>query len=821
MRPALDRAGASLLAALALFIPCTARASADGGWVQLAPSTPGIPPFVGAAVAMDTRRGRLIETGGDFRNRGGVPPEETWSRSVRDTTEWTSLGPAPAATTPNGYEYAAAVYDSLADCVYLFGGARFDRSVNRYTFFSRELWRLQLGQATSSWQRVDVAGTGPVGRKGHVLAFDAVRRRLVLFGGRDSSNVALADLWTLDVDTPSAWAQVTGPAPRAREFAAGGMNAAHDRLIVVGGVSNGGTAIADAWAFDFTVGGWSNFGATGGPQGAVTGAVDAARDRMLVLAPAADSLACWELPLGFATQWRRLTPAGFTPRARLTRFAAAFDPVSDCLAYANGDYDLTAKAPGLVILHALHFSPLPVVHLAATCTPRYERGITFLDFVTSADRALYGPLQLAQVLPGSAPIVASQLPEPDGHMLFGTNLPEAGTHYDFRLAWFDGETVRSIPVPLDTPPAPVRLDVSIDRFRAVGQWLEVVWNVPGDSATWLSPIVAEHRIGSGPWISDFARYPVAGKTSIMPRNDTSGDTVSVRLRWGPTRTEYASEPATLVTPIQPTLVAASGNRAAAVAEFRVPKGTPFTATLHDLAGPVGPAVAADAEGLLHLENTTGEPRDRSGTYVLSWDVGGTPRFTLRFDLLISDEDVDLLHLATVDSSGVSFAWSDPDSEWSVPLVLERAAGAAAWDSIGVLPPGLPAEDRTIVDDEVLPATAYRYRLRWPQQGLSLVHSLEVAVTTPGTTPGPPPPAALAFGAALANPMRDVVALPVTTPAGEAAVLELYDATGRRARRLALAPAWNGTVSLVGLRSGMYVARLATASAAVTRKVVLL
>jgi hypothetical protein len=85
-----------------------------------------------------------------------------------------------------------------------------------------------------------VADTGPSARRGHALAFDSVRARVLLFGGRGAS--ALGDTWAWDGE---AWTQVadTGPSPRNGHAMCFEEN--DGRAILFGG-----SEASDTWSWD-------------------------------------------------------------------------------------------------------------------------------------------------------------------------------------------------------------------------------------------------------------------------------------------------------------------------------------------------------------------------------------------------------------------------------------------------------------------------------------------------------------------------------------------------------------------------------------------
>ena len=77
--------------------------------------------------------------------------------------------------------------------------------------------------------------TGPSRRRAHAVAYDALRERIVLFGGYDGpADAVLGDTWEWD---GTAWMQLAdfGPAPRARSA----MAFAGGRVILFGGSAPG------------------------------------------------------------------------------------------------------------------------------------------------------------------------------------------------------------------------------------------------------------------------------------------------------------------------------------------------------------------------------------------------------------------------------------------------------------------------------------------------------------------------------------------------------------------------------------------------------
>jgi hypothetical protein len=160
-----------------------------GAW-RLA-SAAGPPPRTFPAFAYDAARGEAVLFGGHrvlfgdrFRDQNVLA--DTWIWNGRRWRE-ARVAPAPEARTE-----AAAAYDSARRRIVLFGG---------YTIRQGE--RERLGDTWEwdgeRWSRA--ATTGPAARNGAAMAYDAARKRTVLFGGRGATN----DTWEWN---GTAWRQV-------------------------------------------------------------------------------------------------------------------------------------------------------------------------------------------------------------------------------------------------------------------------------------------------------------------------------------------------------------------------------------------------------------------------------------------------------------------------------------------------------------------------------------------------------------------------------------------------------------------------------------
>jgi hypothetical protein len=102
------------------------------------------------------------------------------------------------------------------------------------------LWR-------DGWQRA-AAANGPDARGWPAAAYDSLRQRIVLFGGRDQLTVR-GDTWAFD---GASWTQLAPPvSPSARHGAAMAYDAARDRIVMRGGLTSLlGNLVTELWEFD-------------------------------------------------------------------------------------------------------------------------------------------------------------------------------------------------------------------------------------------------------------------------------------------------------------------------------------------------------------------------------------------------------------------------------------------------------------------------------------------------------------------------------------------------------------------------------------------
>jgi hypothetical protein len=114
-----------------------------------------------------------------------------------DTWEWNAQRWVQIATAnaPSPRYDSSMAYDPVRNRVVLFGGR------NRATSFG-DTWEYD----GRTWTKLDV--TGPSARNGHAMVYDPRANAILLFGGRISESVYLNDFWMFD----GVWKQITIPA---------------------------------------------------------------------------------------------------------------------------------------------------------------------------------------------------------------------------------------------------------------------------------------------------------------------------------------------------------------------------------------------------------------------------------------------------------------------------------------------------------------------------------------------------------------------------------------------------------------------------------
>lgn len=200
-----------------------------------------------------------------------------------------------------------------------------------------------LGAPLTAQVWTQVATTGPIARGDHAMAFDSVRGRTLLFGGR--SNSILGDTWEWD---GASWLpQIAAPWPPARYRHAMVYDTQRQRTVLFGGTNSLSGPIAtfdDTWEWNGSV--WTQ-AATIGPIARADHAMayDSQRGRTVLFGGLAASGGSalgdtWEWD---GTNWQQATTTG--PLARVMH-AMAYDSTRGKTVMFGGYDDVTLSALG-------------------------------------------------------------------------------------------------------------------------------------------------------------------------------------------------------------------------------------------------------------------------------------------------------------------------------------------------------------------------------------------------------------------------------------------------------------------------------------------
>ncbi|MBI4815793.1 MAG: hypothetical protein HY791_06035 [Deltaproteobacteria bacterium] len=262
-----------------LSVPGSAlRLTSTRGWRDLTPGSDWPPPRHAHAMAYDPMRDRVVLFGGSMLTHAGPG-------SLGDTWEWDGRRWRDASSQgdPHPRVGHAMVYDGARGRVLMFGGVNdvgdsfpetweFDgliwtlRSVRgpgpnpRATpalAFDARRRRVVLFDGTSStwewdgeaWTRLSMPGAVPTLRTGHAMTYDPRTGLILLFGGRTPSRRYLQDTWTFD---GASWRELQpeGMAPAARGAHVLTYDTQRERVVLAGGTTEGGEFLADSWEWD-------------------------------------------------------------------------------------------------------------------------------------------------------------------------------------------------------------------------------------------------------------------------------------------------------------------------------------------------------------------------------------------------------------------------------------------------------------------------------------------------------------------------------------------------------------------------------------------
>ncbi len=245
----------------------------------------------------------------------------------------------PTGNSPPSRRGHAMAYDAARGRVVLFGGDGFDGGGHK-----NDTWEWD----GASWHQIEPEGPSPSPRLDHAMVYDEVRERVILFGG-DAGGVEgdiQNDLWEWD---GASWhrIEVHGPSPSARSNHSMAYDSARRRVVLFGGNipddgNDDGSAI---WEWDGAS--WQQIASESlspSPNFDYAMAYDAARGRVVLFGDdddagdGADNAATWEWD---GASWYRIQSPGSTPSPR-SGSAMVYDAARGHVVLFGGSFDSQA-----------------------------------------------------------------------------------------------------------------------------------------------------------------------------------------------------------------------------------------------------------------------------------------------------------------------------------------------------------------------------------------------------------------------------------------------------------------------------------------------
>jgi hypothetical protein len=189
-------------------------------------------------VAVVDGSGRMIVFSGTLAN--GINTNAVYALNLA-TLDWTQLTPSGIVAARRD---AAAVYDPIGNRMVVYGGHQLEPLILMDS--------LSLGP-TPAWTSITLAGNAPDHRFGHSMVYDPAGQRAILFGGHNMFTTQNS-VYAFDLGA-NTWSHLAPQAarPQHRWGHAAAWDVTGQRMVVAGGVTDGGTALkgrggfADTW----------------------------------------------------------------------------------------------------------------------------------------------------------------------------------------------------------------------------------------------------------------------------------------------------------------------------------------------------------------------------------------------------------------------------------------------------------------------------------------------------------------------------------------------------------------------------------------------
>ena len=326
------------------------------------------------AMAYDRTRHRLVLFGG--LTAAGAASRESWEW---EGEEWTQV----SETGPQARVLHAMAFDSSKNVVTLNGGLLRRAGAPDNTLNDTWEWNGQ------DWTQQQDAGPN---RSSHAMAYDDLRKRLVLFGGNDTQGAEAGDTWEWDGEK---WTQRTVFGPPASANASLVFTGAECMLF---GGFHGGAPQRQTWTWDGTH--WTARQDIGpGARTAHAAAFDSVRQRVVLFGGIGDT------PSPFGDTWEQnadapLSLTNFTVSTLTGAGVVGANTVS-----GQATVQLSGPAPGggvVITLSLLQPAGITLTEGMQTTVPAGQSKMTFPIAANDIQPALTSAAFTATLQNGSA-----------------------------------------------------------------------------------------------------------------------------------------------------------------------------------------------------------------------------------------------------------------------------------------------------------------------------------------------------------------------------------------------------------------------------------
>ena len=244
-------------------------------WENMSPTT-NPGQRISTPLSYDSTADRVILFGGWVSGPNGL--NDTWAYNY-NTNTWANRSPSAAPSIRAAHGLA---YDSESDRTILFSGWRSGSGGTLVHWV--DTWAYEY--SSNTWTNMSPVVT-PTGKVAPSMTYDSESDRVILFGGLDDGGTYSGETWTYDFNSNNWTLMTPSSTPSDRFDAPMTYDNESDRVIMAGGWNAGGF-IDELWAYDYNTDTWTlvDSGIEPSAVGALT--YDSATDRVIAFGGSED-----------------------------------------------------------------------------------------------------------------------------------------------------------------------------------------------------------------------------------------------------------------------------------------------------------------------------------------------------------------------------------------------------------------------------------------------------------------------------------------------------------------------------------------------------